>query len=413
MPIGDIKVTECKIGDIDLVNSGAATAAGFNIYEDILDPYGPKCDIRVLDAADAMGATRLNGSFDKDVKIRYSLADDESQVVGFTFKMLENKNLDDRSGSQHEGSLHSKQYDIRAVSKELLVAQANFVEKSYNDLTSTMVQDIIKENLKSDKPIEIQEQTSGKRKMAFYNEHPSDVLKKLNNEHVASQSKSSFYSVFQQQENGEQKYVITTFEKMFQQEPVVTLKQSSNLNASGVSEEEKQNSIMHIKVSDSFFTGDRALTAANRQQVNLTTFVVTDGRPQASVFKLPDEPVHKGKLEPAKSYPVRTIEDKGNNPQHHSVAEARKSRTEFLTHLSENYAELEVPGNPKIKLGSMVNLIIPNKSDGSEGQEKQFTGKALIVAIRHKIKPMGESPRYTMILRAVKASYKHGGGGNA
>ena len=45
-------------------------------------------------------------------------------------------------------------------------------------------------------------------------------------------------------------------------------------------------------------------------------------------------------------------------------------------------------------------------------QEKQMNGKALVVSIRHKVKPLGQSPRYTMILRIVKASYKEQGGGN-
>ena len=42
MPAGDIKISSLKIGDLDLTNSQEATYVGFNIYEDILNPYGPK-----------------------------------------------------------------------------------------------------------------------------------------------------------------------------------------------------------------------------------------------------------------------------------------------------------------------------------------------------------------------------------
>jgi hypothetical protein len=89
-------------------------------------------------------------------------------------------------------------------------------------------------------------------------------------------------------------------------------------------------------------------------------------------------------------------------------------RSEYLSHLAQNSAELEVIGNPKIKLGNMIDLKIFKKSEGNNAAgETQFNGKALVVAIRHKVKPLGQSPRYTMILRVIKASYKEGNDGNA
>ena len=56
-------------------------------------------------------------------------------------------------------------------------------------------------------------------------------------------------------------------------------------------------------------------------------------------------------------------------------------------------------------------LFRSNKSqDGSGANEKQFSGKALVVGVRHKIKPLGQTPRYTCIVRVVKAGYDQGGG---
>ena len=62
----------------------------------------------------------------------------------------------------------------------------------------------------------------------------------------------------------------------------------------------------------------------------------------------------------------------------------------------------------------MIEINIPGKNDPSISSlgEKQMNGKGLVVSIRHKVKPLGQSPRYTMILRIVKASYKEQGGGN-
>ena len=44
--------------------------------------------------------------------------------------------------------------------------------------------------------------------------------------------------------------------------------------------------------------------------------------------------------------------------------------------------------------------------------ELSFNAEALVVSIRHKIKPTGQSPRYTMLLGVVKGGFKEGGGGN-
>jgi hypothetical protein len=413
MAIGDINISDLRIGDINLNDPSLVSYSGFNVYEDILNPYGPVCEIRVVDFNDVLGITKLNGDYNKDVVINFSVAD-TGQSIGFKFKMFQNKNLDDKA-LQHHGSGHSKQYDIRGVSSEMLAAQGNFVEKSYDDLTSNIVKDILTNNFKTDKSVDIQETTKGKRRLTFNNEHPLSVVKKLNGEHVASQSESSAYVLYQETEENNQKYVFSTFEKLFQQEPVATLKQSTTLNTSMSGIEDQMNSIMWIKVSDSFFTPTRPMSKSSEQTVNLTTHGVTSTRTNKTDFKVADgstasRGVYVNQASYANQYPVYGVLDKANDKQSHETTLAKKKRAEYISHLSQNSAQLEIPGNAAIKIGKIINLIIPQKADFSSGGETQFNGKALVTKIRHKIKPIGQSPRYTMILEVVKASYKEGGG---
>ena len=414
MQIGDINVTKLSIGDIDLNSYVQATYEGFNIYEDILSPYGPVCEIKVVDHSDALGSTNLNGDYNKDIEISFSLSDFSSDnFVGFKFKQFQNKNLDDNA-SQKRGSLNSKVYDIRGVSMELLNAQGNFVSRSYYDLTSTMVRDIIVNNFKSDKEFQIIENTKGRRDLIFSNEHPMSVLMKLNSEHVAETSQSSCFALFQQQNNGVQRYIFTTYEQLFQQPPVAYFRQSTTLNYSNSTDIDKQNAILHFVVSDSFFTPSRSMAKASEQTVNLTTHGVVSTKPVNVNFKFIDQPTYTGNRESDSEYPVKRILDKANEQEKNSVADAHRKRAVFLSHLSQNAAELEIPGNPLVKLGDIINLEIPNKSQsGQSSGESQFNGNALVVGIRHKIKPMGISPRYTMLLRVVKASYKDPESGNA
>ena len=111
MPAGDIKISKLKIGDIDLTDPKQAGTAGFEIYEDILSITGPYAEIQVVDHSDALGKTNLNGSYDKDVEIAFSLADGGSNA-SFKFKMMQNKNMSE-GATEKQGSGHNKQYSIR------------------------------------------------------------------------------------------------------------------------------------------------------------------------------------------------------------------------------------------------------------------------------------------------------------
>lgn len=416
MPAGDVRISSIKIGDMDLTNSSKVSLAGFNIYEDILNPYGPVAEIRVVDPSDALGQNRVNGSYDKDVEIKFSGADG---IMGggsgstLKLKMYQNKNLNDQS-MNNTGSGHHKQYDIRAVSPELLNAQGNHIEKSFNEKTGDVVKHILEKGFKTKRQIEIGD--TKKRRIVIPKMHPLDAIKKMNSEHVSDKYKSSCFALFQQGDQGEHKYVFKTFEELFEKQSVVKLKQTTNLNFSSMNQQEKQNSIIWFKPSDSFFTGARALGKSSEYTIDLTTHkVVSTNTNKKNNFKFADNSkIYEDAPSYANSVPVRYIHDKANNKDKHQTSEAKINRADFLAQLAQTSAELEVYYNPKITLGSMIELEIPKKANEntSEG-EKQWNGKCLVVAIRTKYRVAKEPPNCTMILRVVKGnSYKEGGGGN-
>jgi hypothetical protein len=414
MAIGDIKFSELKVGGIDLNDPNQAYPHEINIHEDITNSYGPACEIRAVDPSDAIGKNNINGGYDQEIKIRFS--DDKGGQVGFTFKPLENSNLLDEAQSR-QGSLHAKTYTIKGVPAEMLNAQGNYVEKSYEDKTTNIAKDIIQNNYKTDKQIEIDDEAREKRRWIASNEHPLTVLQKLNDEHVATQSKSSAYTIFQQQENGTSKYKVTTYEKLFQQAPVATVKQVTTLDSAGMSDQDRQNSIMWINVGENHFSGSRQLENSAENTVNLTTHKVVATEPKESSFTFPGKPVYKGKPQNRKEVPQSKLYDKKNEPNEQRITpgDAKVKRAQFLSHLAQNSAELEIPGNPSIKLGSMIDLQMPNRVDATleTTNESQFGGKVLVVGIRHRIKPPGQTPRYTQVLKVVKASFDKNGGGTA
>lgn len=412
MTIGAPRIKTLKVGGIDVLSGDKAGFAGFNIYEDIFNPYGPTAEIRVIDHSDALGSTNLNGSYDQDVEIE--LEPGEGLSLGgqskYKLKMYHNKDLNDHS-IHNLGSGHHKQYDVRCVAKELLNAQGNYMQKSYNDLTSNMVEDVLKNGFKTDKQIE-KKATKGKRRIILHNKHPLDALDMLNHEHVSADKESSVYVVFQQPDSNDHKYLFTTFEHLFEGQTVATLKQSSTLSYENSSESDKQNSIMWFKPGDNFFTPTRPMSKGSEHTFNLTTHKVAAVKPKEYQFTYADkQPVYSGQPSYANTVPIHYVHDKVNNKDKHETSEAKVKRSAFLSHLAQNSAEMEVYYNPAIKVGSMIQIEVPNKSTESDGGEKQFNGKCLIVSVRTKYRTIKEPPYCTMVLRVVKASYKEGGGG--
>ena len=417
--IGDIKVSALKIGSIDLTSFNQATYDSFEIYEDILSPHGAVSSINVIDHSDILGSNPqvMNGSYDQDVEIKFSLAASGGEEVGFKFKMLRNKNLID-GGEEKRGSGHSKRYQIRCCSPELLNAQGNYIQKNYKEQTSKIVEDIYKNGFKTKKEFEVKDETKGQLKYNINRKHPAEALKSLQQLHVSAQNESSLYVTFERSENGNQKFIFTTFEQLFQESPVATLKQSTVLDSSKSNTQDRANAIIKLRIPDSFYTPSRPLTKTSKTSYNVVTGVQqTDPADKEPKFKYADssptfQQVNHASSKKDTQIPSRTVIDPSNDKERTGIAEAKAKRAAFLAHLSQNYGKIEIIGNPKIKLGSMVNLEIFKKADDSKGGESQFNGKALVVSIKHTVNPIGQSPRYVMELGVVKASYKEGGGNN-
>lgn len=420
MAIGDIKLNSIKIGQMDLVKGGKVSLLGFNVYEDILNPYGPVAEIRVLDPTDQLGKTKLNGSYDQEVEIDFSGDDTVANLSGghkLKMKMFHNKDLNDQS-LNNVGSGHHKQYDIRCVSPEFLNAQGNYVEKSFNQETSEAVKHIVEKGFKSKKKFNAGK--TKKRRLIIPKSHPIDAYKQISTEHVSDKYESSCFVLFQKSgsSGSEYEYHFKTFEELFEGSAEVKLKQTTNLNFEMNNMKDRQNSIMWFKPSKSFDTGPRALDKSAEYTFDYTTHkVVAVKQPKSNnKFKFADRsPVYEN----APSYvdkgvPTHYIHDKANNKDKHETASAMTKRAAFLSHLAQNSAEFETYYNPKIKLGEMIELDIPAKANSDwESGEKQMNGKFLVVAIRTKYRVAAEPPHCTMVVRVVKASFKEGGGGQA
>ena len=407
MAVGDISIDTFTIGGLNATDPSQVTLVGFNIYEDILNILGPVAEVHLGDTNDALGQFNITGSQDQDVTISFSVPQTSTSAT-YKFKMSKNKDLNDQS-DQGKGSMHSKFYTFKFVSPESLLAQSNVDEKSYSTTTAEIAKDILTNNFKTTKNVQIDSPTNGVRIFRFsQDKHPIDRLKIINTQHVSTKNKSSCYVTFQTLNGGNQVYKITEFEELFKQSPVATLTQTSTLGTTGTTDDNKQNSITWFKVEDSFDVHTRALNNVTQKGYDATTGTNNvKTTPPAPKFTTLGKPLYDFTSNPA--IPSAHSSDAINNKTPTGLADAKANRLKFLAHLSQNSADLEIMGNPAITLGSVVELVIPKKASFNNGDgESQFNGKALVVAIRHKVRPIGQSPRYTMILKVIKAGIEEG-----
>lgn len=391
LQVGAAQVTGLNVGNIDVVGNPSTNYRNITITEDILDPLGQRANIKIVDKYDAIGAA----GFDKEVEIPVNLKFNEylsGLIARFNLRVFEFANMNDGSDELGKNG-RVKMYDVKCVSPEYLKNLDNQLENSYRDYTTNIVRDIIKEYLETDKPIEIQEDSSTQRNFIF-TDKPMDALNALNEEHVGTASKNSAFVTFQKQKLGSTKYVITTFDRLFAQSPVATLYRSGRISFSSATREEIVNSIIKMNVDSSFFSPNKFLTGIYDRSYNLSTGTVGDYGTQRN------DNNNRGRRRGSSI--ITNIFDSLNEPQNLTTAEAKTLRAYYIARLSENYAEFTIHGNPNISLGDVVSLNIPTISAGGGSREQVFSGNALVVSLTHNILEPGHTPQYTMTLGCVR-----------
>jgi hypothetical protein len=409
MAIGDIRISSFKVGGLDLTNSQNVFLVGFNVYEDMLNPCGPVAECRVLDHGDALGQSQLKGN--EDCEITFST--DGGGSATFKFKLARNKNLNDGSRDK-SGSGKAKQYDLRMVSKEMIECQKNHVQKTYKDKQmSQVIEDIHKNNFKSDKQLKKGQTKPGR--IQFDREHPIDAVKKLYNRSVSEQKKSSLFCYYHSRSGSNQECRYETFEEAMERSTGLTFKQDATAAATNSEQKAKQN-MLWFRPSDGFDAISRGTKASNQTTYNRETGkahrVQQENKDKFKVLGQEIKNYEDSTQNSDKKPPEYTMHSPSNTKKKEGIAKARVNRASYLSDIAQNAAEFECIGNPKISVGSTIKLDIPNKSsNGGGGREKQFNGEALVVAVRHKIKPAGQTPRYTCVVRVIKAGHDQGGGG--
>ena len=393
-----------------------------SIYESIFTP-GTVCDIEVLDTEDLLGTVKLLG--DETVNFTYSIP---GTVIGdFRFALYELGEV------EMTGAQKGKKYKLKCVSEEAMYAKTNYVQKSYNQLCSEMIEDVHTNYLRSQKPI-IVEQTKTPQKIVVPHMSPFRAIEMIRKRSVSAEKKSPLYVYFENRQNEQQTYNFVTIEKLFS-DPIVKAFEQSALNIDFAARED--NNIIAFKIPTQFKSIENIQYGGPRK---ITTFNFTTWQFESKTFEplkaqdikydkdengqfigdnsLKDYNLGGGvsnitsdfrnkyfdsKIPPQSIIPVDISQRPVTNiPEHTGDLQV------YLAALMQNAMKIRVPGDTLLTAGQMIECTIPNKNGltRESKEDPMMTGNFLISRIHHKIGEFGEKPRYTCVIECIKGAYE-------
>lgn len=405
--IGDALVSRLIVtsqrGSLNLTRSFVSAS----IYESIFTP-GVVCDITVLDTQDLIGSLRLLG----DETVEFNFKSPNLKEANFTFALYE---LGDQ---QQLASQRAKTYVLKCVSEEAMFAKTNYVQKSYNDLCSNIIQDLCERYLFTKKRLEI-ETTRGIQDLLIPHKNPFEAIRMVRSRSISSENnRSSSFVFFEARQEETQVLRFCTLESRFATEPVKSFKQSGAINIDSLSNEQ-DNNILSFSIPQQLSSIDRIIFGGPRR---ITTFNFTTWQFETRDVQTSDTNYRDGgsgtdvstgfisryfnaRIPPQAMIPV-DISQRAET----FIPESTADFQAYISQMMQNSLKIRVPGDTQLTAGVTIDCTLPNRSatTGNMREDPLMSGKFLISRIHHRIGMVQERPRYTCIIEGLKGRYEEG-----
>jgi len=393
MPIGNhVILNDLTVGGFNLLDTNVGQYTSIEYFNTLFDPF-PKINIGTLDYKNNILPNLKN---DQPITINIGM-ENGGDSLNYTFMPQKEVNVNDRSMSK-QTAMKSKMFDVAGIDEGYLNMKAfGHISKSYDTQVSKMMEDFVKNVLKSNASFEAEETKGNQRFIARGN--PAKVFGHYLSRSVSPNNKGSAYVLYRPDYNT---YKYESIEKMITQGPVATYQQRTTL--AGASEQERLHSIQYIKVYGSNKNDWSHLKGTQQRSYDPDTGKATWPKTSPSEFKVAGQPQDTGldpRIERVNHYNreyERTQHSRNNTKSATDIMRNRADRAAYLNTLSKNYAEIAVPFNTVLKPGSMINLEIPVKASDASGNEK-FSGPCLILNVNHKLLPGGRGVSYVRVTK--------------
>lgn len=371
-------------------------------------PTGPFGDVTVIDGNNAIGNAKINGS--ETVVMSWTASDFNSTA---TFTMSQMQGVNYKPGSEQGidgyggGSLFHKEYNFKLCAPEFVTCQGNYVNNDWDATPSAIMSDVVTKYFPAIRPFTCPDSTINKRKMIAQYEHPLKFLNRVIDESISSHP-SSLYVLYSTRTNDSEQYVYETYENAMTRSSGVRLKMDNALKILAATYEEKKNALHWIEADDGFYRPSRVQNKPYVVTYNMDTgnVIAETGTNIGKIFKVLGQYIYDTSPEPTTGVPIFLYVSPQNNSQEDmDLAQAKKKRMAYQSHLIQDKITWQCIGNPNIRIGSTVNLSIPDMVEGNESQETQISADVLVTAINHKIRSLNMTPRYLMVCSGIKAAY--------
>lgn len=382
-----------------------ASYISMSIYESIFTP-GIIADVVVMDTSDLLGTLRFSG----DEQLFFDARTPNGQKCTFALHVYKLSEL------QSMGAQKAKMYTLNCVSQEALFAKTNYVQKSYYDLCSNIVQDIHKTYLKSPKPITV-EQTRAAQNLVIAQRNPYDAIAMVRKRAVSATNKSSLYTYFETRDNNKQVFKFVTLESLFEQNTVKSFQQSDAVNVD--LSLRNDNNIISYQIPNQFSAIDRITYGGQRKIVKFNT---TTQQYESTIVSTNDTDYRTGgsrstdvstffkNLFSSTNPPQSLIPEDISQRALTYIPETSADQQAYLSIMLQNTMKIKVYGDLALTAGVMINCTIPDKQNftGAPKADPLMTGNFLISRIHHRIGLVQERPRYTCTIECLKGNFNEG-----
>lgn len=370
------------------------------IFESIFTP-GIIGHIEVLDTEDYIGNLKLSG----DETVNFSFKSPDRESLNY------NLSLNSVDEVQDLGSMKAKVYQLTCVSTEVLKAKAGPIQKSYNTQISSMVSDVFSSFLSSSKSIDI-EATKGIQRFISPSLKPFSLIKELKKRAVSLENKSSNFLFFENADG----FKFKTIEGLVKAGVSHYFKQEDTVGSSYRSS--MDNNILAYKLYKQMSATDRIGMGGLSQKTG--TFDIRTNEYKVETKKINESDYTFGGLGSMSSSAFKslfgnlpgifTFINKNSKDPNTYLQDGIVDKAAYLSSMSQNQLDIEVPGNSSIKAGEMALINIPKKVSitGMNSGEVLVNGKFLLAKVAHIIKRPSFRPRYVVSMECLKGAYEQG-----
>ena len=379
----------------------------FSIYEDLLFPV-VRAEFLLVDALDLLNTFPIIG--EETIEIEFANPGfDRTCNYTFHVKSVENQ-INSPQGK-------SKSYIIRAYSEEFIQNLHQVVSEKKQGSPETIVTNILKNNLKTEKQIFVGDPTKGTLEITFTNNRPFQVIDFIRKSSVSGKYKSSSYVLY---ENNRGFNFCTIEYLMDKQQGVIKDKQFFFDTAGKIDPKNMNTRTLMSLVNTSQFDNTKKISQGSLNndvrrfdlltgKVALTNYKNSEKQKEFKFGSKHPLPLNTSSYENQYGSDAATkmfIPHSSDLPENYIDA-AMGYKHSFVTKIAQNTFQAYINGDVAMSVGDLITINIPAATGATDnpGDNRLISGNYLISKLRH-IVLNGVKSSYTMSVELIKGSYE-------